>query len=112
LFIDGDYKNINWYGMWVLVSFMLFVSLLSYVIPFGKWNKVARQVGGFFRNIWDFLKKALKPLSEFGNEIKTQIGYISHACFSLRRRQRRSWPSDIVLPAISSPSVEEPDDPL
>jgi hypothetical protein len=100
LFINGDFTNINWIGMWITVGVLLLVCMISYGISLLEW---------FSRNKVSLLKK--DDWQRMGRNISKWV----RKCLE---RMRGSMPHNngsvqlSTLPARPRPADEEPDDPI
>jgi hypothetical protein len=100
LFIDADFTNINWIGMWISVGVLLLFCMISYGISLLTWAS-ENKVNLLNREVWRQLRI---NTSKWVQKMSDRIGGISHQDSSVKL-------GTLSIQAPRSPD-EEPDDPV
>jgi hypothetical protein len=126
LLIDGDYTNISWLGIWIMISILLLLCLISYTEVFIEWGfkyiwvllylmlyvDIFSHVfiDWFLRNIWPS-KETLAQLRNHSGEMAAWVCRKYWACF-IQPRRRRDAAQEIELGHNFQPLDEFEDNPL
>jgi len=126
LLIDGDYTNINWLGIWIMIFILLLLCLISYADVFIEWGfkyiwvllyfmlyaDICSHVfiEWFLKYIWPS-KETLAQLSNASGEMAAWIYRKYRACFGQPRRGG-SAAQEIELGHNSQQLDESEDNPI
>jgi hypothetical protein len=126
LLIDGDYTNIHWLWIWMMIGILLLLCLISYIDFFIEWGFkyiwvllylilyvdffIHVFLEWFLKYIWP-LKETLAQLSNLSGEIAALVRRKYRACFGLPRRGGDAA-REIELANNSQPLEEFEDNPI
>jgi hypothetical protein len=109
ILVDGDYTNIDWLWMWVLIGTLALLCIISYAEIYIPW---VRSIFKWFREKgWPLLKSATKELWTSIRAVPGKLrSKFKNSCASIIRRRNEA--QDVRMDNLSGLPEEEPDNPL
>lgn len=109
ILVDGDYTNIDWVWMWVLIDTLALLCIISYADIYIPW---VHSIFKWFREeVWPLLKSATEQLWTLICAVPGKLrSKFKICCASIIRRRNEA--QDVSMDNLSGPPEEEPDNPL
>jgi hypothetical protein len=118
LFLDADFTNINWIGMWITGGVLLLPCIISYGIPLLEWasknNISLRNREGWEQMRIDTSKWARKRLDRITKMRVDTSKWVQNMLDRIRAIPHQDVPVNLSTLPAQAPRIpdEEPDDPV